>query len=211
MQRGFHLISFRFLFTCAPLGDVSRLPVEWDAVANTWVVPSIMAGVNSPIVRKSNALLGYKWGEQCSYTEVSASSGRWTAIGTVAAMGVGGLALGFPPTRWALLRWALPKPGQGPSEDLRRNGFFHASIHAVGEVQAGDAGEAPVTVAHVRSGDAGDPGYRATARMSVEAALTAVLERDQCAPEGGVLTPASGLGLALVGRLNRSGMQLTVD
>ena len=77
-----------------------------------------------------HSLTQYKWGEQLSYTEVSASSGRWAAIGTVAAMGVGGLAVVFPPSRWALLRWVLPKPGQGPSEELRRNGELHLALRS---------------------------------------------------------------------------------
>ena len=162
-------------------------------------------------------------------------------------MGLGGALLALPPTRWALLRWALPKPGEGPGEELRRKGCelgrassgpgrcaglrvrlrrpsmkhhstptpspadFHASIHAVGEPRPGDDLPPPVCVSHVRSGDGGDPGYRCTARMCVEAALTASLERDKCAAEGGVLTPASGLGMALVHRLNKSGMELSVD
>mgnify|MGYP001468770604 CR=1 FL=1 len=60
------------------------------------------------------------------------------------------------------------------------------------------------------SGDAGDPGYKATARMCVEAALCTVKSRDLCAA-GGVLTPASALGDVYVQRLNASGMQLTAE
>ena len=63
-------------------------------------------------------------------------------------------------------------------------------------------------MSHVRSGDAGDPGYKATARMCIEAALCIALQRDACAA-GGVLTPASALGLTLVERLRASGMILT--
>ena len=71
-------------------------------------------------------------------------------------------------------------------------------------------GGAPTVVGHVRSGDAGDPGYKATARMCVEAALCTVKSRDLCAA-GGVLTPASALADVYVQRLNASGMQLTAE
>ena len=71
-------------------------------------------------------------------------------------------------------------------------------------------GGAPTVVGHVRSGDAGDPGYKATARMCVEAALCTVKSRDLCAA-GGVLTPASALGDVYVQRLNASGMQLAAE
>ena len=46
--------------------------------------------------------------------------------------------------------------------------------------------------------------------MCVEAALTLALAREQCAA-GGVLTPASSMGDALVERLRASGMILYVD
>lgn len=45
-------------------------------------------------------------------------------------------------------------------------------------------------------------------QMSIEAALCLALNRDACT--AGVLTPASALGLALVDRLNASGMSLSV-
>ena len=53
---------------------------------------------------------------------------RWSAYGSAAAMGCGGALMLFPPTRWALMRWVLPKPGQGPSPELRRTGHFHACL-----------------------------------------------------------------------------------
>ena len=68
----------------------------------------------------------------------------------------------------------------------------------------------PLRGPDVRSGVAGDPGYKATAQMSVEAALCLALDRGECEASGGVLTPAAGLGHALVARLRRSGMELGV-
>ena len=52
----------------------------------------------------------------------------------------------------------------------------------------------------------GDPGYAATAVMLGEAALAlANLPKS----EGGVLTPATGIGDALVERLRAAGMELS--
>ena len=45
--------------------------------------------------------------------------------------------------------------------------------------------------------------------MAMEAALCLALQRDACAPEGGVLTPATAMGHVLVERLNLSGMELS--
>ena len=51
-----------------------------------------------------------------------------------------------------------------------------------------------------------DPGYGATARMLGESALC--LARDDLPAQGGVLTPASAMGMTLVERLRRAGMKL---
>ena len=52
----------------------------------------------------------------------------------------------------------------------------------------------------------GDPGYAATAVMLSEAALAlAALPK----AEGGVLTPATGIGDALVERLRAAGLELS--
>ena len=49
---------------------------EYDAVAGTWVAPFIMAGVNAPVVRKTNALLAYAYGPLMSYSEVLPAPSR---------------------------------------------------------------------------------------------------------------------------------------
>ena len=56
-----------------------------------------------------------------------------------------------------------------------------------------------------------DPGYRDTARMLVESGVTLVLNRDQCVQGGGVHTPASALGQALIQRLVASGSTFSIE
>jgi short subunit dehydrogenase-like uncharacterized protein len=56
----------------------------------------------------------------------------------------------------------------------------------------------------------GDPGYKATAMMLGEAALTLALDRDKLPDRKGVLTPISAMGDALVDRLRAAGMTLDV-
>jgi short subunit dehydrogenase-like uncharacterized protein len=57
----------------------------------------------------------------------------------------------------------------------------------------------------------GDPGYAATAIMIGEAALALALDRAGLpASDGGVLTPATGIGDALVRRLRAAGLEITV-
>lgn len=189
-----------------PLNDVcgddaadTVLIPEWDAVAETWVVPFLMAGVNAPVVRRTMALLGRPY---AAYSEVSAASSRVSAWATVAASYGTLAALVVAPTRWLLTTFVLPAPGEGPDRAKRDGGFFHSEVYATGPEGTARA--------HVRSGDGGDPGYKCTARMAVEAALTLARDRAGCAP-GGVLTPAAAMGGPLAARLRASGMVLDVD
>ena len=178
--------------------------VTYNKVSQQYVVPFVMAAANAPVVRKTNALWKYRYGKQCTYREVQAVPNLLAGVGQLAGFGVFGLLVVFPPTRWLLKQYVLPKPGQGPSRELQETGHFTSHVYAVGDTPG-----KPVTVAFVKSGNAGDPGYKATARMSIEASLCMALEREKCA-DGGVLTPASGLGQVLVDRLNKTGMQLGV-
>lgn len=152
-----------------------------------------MAAVNTPVVRKSAALLNYG---RCRVSEVSACASAAGALALTATTGLALLLVGLPPVRALLFALKLlPRPGEGPSKSKRDNGHFH--VYCLG-VAAGGA-DAPAVVGHVRSGSAGDPGYKATALMAVESALAMALERKGCA-DGGVLTPAAALGMVLVNR-----------
>jgi short subunit dehydrogenase-like uncharacterized protein len=118
------------------------------------------------------------------------------------AVGLGGLVAGlaFPPTRVVLDR-LLPKPGDGPDERARRAGHFTVDLFTATSSGAR-------YTARVRAD--GDPGYAATAVMLGEAALALVLDRELLPPSvGGVLTPATGIGNALVSRLRAAGMELS--
>jgi short subunit dehydrogenase-like uncharacterized protein len=111
---------------------------------------------------------------------------------------LGELAFGFGPTRSVLDR-VLPKPGEGPSEQTRANGWFRMEV---GTTTSTGARYDAVVAGH------GDPGYAATAVMMGESARCLAL--DEIPERAGVLTPATALGQALVERLRTQGMELTV-
>ena len=182
---------------CGPDTRDTVFRPEWDAVAGAWVLPFIMAAANAPVVRKTQALLG---GDYVPYDEVQAYEGsRVGALASYATFLGSFAAMLFPPSRYCLKAYVLPKPGEGPDKASRDSGFFHSEIYAHGP-------EGTVS-AHVRSGVAGDGGYKATALMALEAALGLI--HDASGP--GVLTPATALGYRLVDRLNAAGMRLSVD
>jgi len=184
--------------------------VTYDQIAKSYVMPFFMAKANAPVVRKSISLLGYgcENNYKCGYREVVAVPNYFVGLTGTLSLIVGGLSILFPPTRWFLTQFILPRPGQGPSREMRDSGYFASQTFATGTNPKNN--EPVTTEAYVKSGNAGDPGYKATAQMSVEASLCMALEREACREEGGVLTPAVALGDTLVKRLNQSGMEVGI-
>jgi short subunit dehydrogenase-like uncharacterized protein len=177
--------------------------VVYDDTAESWTAPFVMAGVNTKIVRRSNALAGYPYGRDFTYREVVLTGkgiGGWIK-GTVMTLGLGLLVLGasFGPTRKLLQKFVLPKPGEGPSPELQQSGFFN--LMQMGELPDGRVIRARIT------GDQ-DPGYGSTSKMLSESALC--LAKDGLQTEGGVWTPASAMGAPLLTRL-RENAGLTFD
>ena len=188
------------------LGDERDL--EWaryDADLGIWISPFVMAGLNTRVVRRSNALQNWAYGRRFRYREVTGFGASPAAAVPATALAAGlksltaGMAVG--PFR-ALASQFLPVLGEGPSEKARRNGFFRMEIHArtsggaryIGKVEA-----------------RGDPGYAATSVMLGESALCLALDRDRLPDRAGVLTPATAMGDALAARLTSAGQILTAQ
>lgn len=163
----------------------------YDRDFRKWTCPFIMAGVNTRVVRRSNALLDFPWGEDFRYDEAMLSASRWEALRNSAATGLGMVTLALGPTRKLAQRF-LPAPGEGPSLQKRQAGYYEIYFHGVHPTDRSKDMRAKVT------GDM-DPGYGSTAKMLGEAA--ACLALDEIAAEGGFWTPASALDGALLERL----------
>lgn len=188
------------------LGDESdlRMP-EHSTELGRWLGPFVMAAINTRQVRRSNALQGWAYGRQFKYREVMGFAdglvGR--AQATAVALGTGGAfaGLSFAPTRSVLDR-VLPKPGEGPSEEARRKGFYKIEIHT-----RTPSGERWVC----REVAQGDPGYAATSMLLGESALALTLDRERLPDAAGVLTPASAIGTVLADRLRAAGQTWEVE
>ena len=170
----------------------SRLPVRRTEDGH-WTGPFIMASYNTRVVRRSNALQGWRYGRAFRYHEVtdfgSTAKSPFAAAGmTAGLLGVVG-AMSFSPTR-GLLDRALPGPGEGPDEKSRTNGRFRMEV-----VATTTSGAKYATTVAAKA----DPGYNGTAIMLGQSALC--LAEDDLQGEGGVLTPAVALDGALVERL----------
>jgi short subunit dehydrogenase-like uncharacterized protein len=176
--------------------------VEHDSELG-WLAPFVMAGVNTRVVRRSNALQNHAYGRRFRYREVmSAGSGLLAPAKAGAIVAVlGGLVAGmsFGPTRTVLDK-VLPAPGEGPSEKAQRRGFYEIAIHA--RTSSGRNYTSRVV-------QKGDPGYAATALLLGESVLCLALDADRLPEGGGVLTPATAMGDVLADRLRVGGV--TID
>ena len=166
--------------------------------------PFIMASYNTRVVRRSNALRDWAYGRTFRYREAMSvgASPLSPALAFGLKVGLGALVAGlsWSPTR-SLLDQILPKPGDGPSEQTRREGHFTTDTFTT--TTTGARYRARVKAK-------GDPGYAATAIMLGESALALVHNRDALPPSpGGVLTPATAIGDALVARLRAAGLEIS--
>lgn len=158
-----------------------------------WVLP--FPSVDPQVVRRSAAALD-RYGPNFRYGHYI----QVKHLTTVAALlgGVTGMFIGaqFKLTRNWLL--AAKDPGEGPTEEQRRKGWFKVTFF-------GESGGAKVRT----QVSGGDPGYGETAKMLAESGLC--LARDQL-PSGvaGQLTPAVAMGEPLLKRLQAGGIKFEV-
>ncbi len=188
------------------LGDERDLEwVSYDRDLGIWAGPFLMAGLNTRVVRRSNALQGWAYGRRFRYREITGFRTSPAAPVQAAALGAAlkalAAGLAFGPSR-ALLGRFLPAPGQGPGEKTRRTGFFRIQIHT-----RTSAGARYLSSIEAR----GDPGYTATSVMLGESALCLALDHDRLPVRAGVLTPATAMGTALADRLKSAGHTLATQ
>ncbi len=179
--------------------------VERDRLAGGWVGPFVMAEVNTRVVRRSNALMGWAYGRELRYREVMGFGGGVLApvLAAGAAAGFGALYAGMQwrPTE-SLVSRVAPSPGEGPSERARENGYYRIETHT-------RTSEGRRYVCRIAA--EGDPGYKATAVMFSESALALALDGERLPDRAGVLTPASAIGAALADRLRAAGHTYQVE
>jgi len=188
------------------LGDERDLATfKYDDFVGQWVAPFVMASINTRVVRRSNALLGYRYGTQFKYAEVMGmKKGFGGALKAAALTGGLGLFMGsllFGPTR-KFVEGRLPKPGEGPDAETRKNGFL--KLHLYGESESGVKKRLEIT-------GQGDPGYQLTALILSQAALCLAFDGAMLPKVAGVLTPATAMGRPLIDRLVTAGMTFTVS
>ncbi len=177
------------------LDGPDRLTPEYDNDFRSWIAPFVMASINTRVVRRSNALMGFPYGRDFRYDEATLMrDGPLGFLGAAATgLGMRGMnGLSSQATLRGLMQRFLPKPGEGPSEETIETG--HYTIELIGK-HPSDSDK------HIRARVRGDkdPGYGSTSKMLSECAVA--LAQGEAVVEGGFWTPASALGDALLNRL----------
>ena len=169
--------------------------IIFDKESNSWIYPFIMAGINTKIVRRSNALSNFQYGKDFRYEEAMMAgkgiSGFWKSILAVFPLAM----IGLSPNSFLkkIVNSYMPKPGEGPGIEKRKNGFYNLRFYITID-------EKKKAFAKV-IGDS-DPGYGSTSKMLAESALC--LAFDNLPENYGVVTPSFSMGDKLLNRLNEN-------
>jgi short subunit dehydrogenase-like uncharacterized protein len=174
-------------------------------LGGVWTGAFAMGAPNARIVRRSNALLDWAYGNRFRYAE-NMSVGSSVVAPVAAALGTAAnaaiLGLGsryFNKLPRGVLERIAPSPGTGPSERARENGHYRVETYTT-----------TTSGARYRTTMAqrGDPGYKATSVLLGECGLALALDRDRLSDLRGVLTPAAAMGDVLLTRLPAAGATL---
>ena len=176
--------------------------VIYDKEAKSWIAPFVMAGINTKIVRRSNALFNYKYGKSFLYSEA-----------LLVGDGILGKIIGYLsliPILMVIQKKGsiikrivdlfVPKAGQGPSKKQRENGFFNLKFYFNSSRKK--------YLAKV-TGDM-DPGYGSTSKMLAECAICLALD-DKLNKNYGVITPSVAFEGYILQRLqNNAGLKFSM-
>ena len=177
-------------------------------LSGTWTAGFLMAPYNTRIVRRSNALLDWAYGQRFRYSEhMSVGSSALAAVASAVGGGVGNAMFGLGSRYFRLLprrvvERIVPKPGTGPSAASRERGYYGIETYTTTTTGARYV---------ARMEQRGDPAYKATSVLLGESALALAFDRDTLSDLRGVLTPAAAMGDALLVRFPGAGVSLRTE
>lgn len=183
--------------------DSKMLQVTHDAKTGVWRAPHVNSFFDTRVVRRSNMLqadLGNQpYGTTLNFTEYAmlpagqAQDLKANALANVDSAGA--VPIGQSGVPFNEEQGKKYNEGEGPQiDDMDAwTGFFLYAESVNGN--------------NLKCSFVGGDGYQETARMAVETALTLRFDREKLQFQGGVLTPSTSGGGALVSRLLESGVK----
>lgn len=188
-----------------PRGPRPDLKPRYEPVLHRWTAPFVMGPVNKAVVRRSSWLRAQqgKADHPFQYEERMVMGRNLGPLQAGLATGVlagFGLLTGNSAGR-SLLRRFGPKPGEGPSEESRKNGFFR------GQLVCRSQGLCKLIVRMEREGD---PGNEITIALASESARLAA-ENAFLPNTKGFVTPTTAFGDQLTKRLENAGFRFRTE
>ena len=170
--------------------DIST--VVYDKNIKSWIAPFVMAGINTKIVRRSNALSNYTYGKDFKYDEAIMTGDGFKGQLRAALLSIPLIFLAAKPGSFfnKIFNFLSPNPGEGPNKKERENGYFNSKFFVFQE-------NSNTSVFKV-TGDR-DPGYGSTSKMLGESAVC--LAKDNLDDTYGILTPSFAMGDYILNRL----------
>ncbi|MDI1475143.1 saccharopine dehydrogenase NADP-binding domain-containing protein [Polyangium sp. y55x31] len=159
-----------------------------------WACP--MPSIDPQIVLRSARALDvygpdFRYGHNLVFSSPLVLAGVTLGMGAVVGLSQIG------PARKLLSR--LRPSGEGPSAEQRARSWFEVTFRGRSSSRR--------VLTRVSGGD---PGYGETSKMIAESALCLAFDRDRLPPHVGVVTPAAGMGEALIERLQAAGIRFEV-
>lgn len=183
---------------------------------NGWLAPMIPSPwLNPPVVYRTQEILREESGASgFTYREGMDTSGYFpgdklfkpfAALGMAIAMESGERLMSMenstPRKLMGKLMQAVgPKPGDGPKPE--RLDLWSYTIHFIASDEEGNTAKATVT-------GKGQPGYKSTADIIGQVGIILAKDDDRLPERAGILTPASALGLDLVGEFAKARLHFT--
>ena len=191
--------------TSWPRASSSSLKIIYEPVLSRWTTPFFMASINKAVVRRS-AWLRSQDGESrdiFQYDErliMSKRSGYLKACLTMLFLAgfqfLSGNSIGRK-----LLKRLGPKPGEGPSAEVRKQGFFR------GQLICRHQDICNLIVTMERNGD---PGNEITIALACESSLLVVDNAFQTQRKG-FITPSIAFGDKLITQLKNAGFRFSTE
>lgn len=188
-----------------PKDNISYFKPSYESYLQRWSAPFFMEPINRAVVRRSawlrtqlckeRNIFHYEerlvMGKRFGFLQASLAIGMLATFGLLSRSSIGR----------KLIRRLGPKPGEGPSEEIRRQGYFRGTLICRSESIAKLA-------VHVER--EGDPGNEITIALAAESACLAV-ENAFSSNAKGFLTPSTAFGDQLVKQLEKVGFRFKIE
>lgn len=187
------------------IADYTILPRKcqspWDRDSPRWSAFFIMSVCNAEVVRWSQSLRSRISNPILQYREAVVLPNFETAILLYVGIFCFVTAMLNPITAFVLRKYILPKSGEGPNMDDMEKKHW-CLVSAEGISKKGKRAESHMYFPK-------DTGCMETSRMLVESALTLALNEEKLPVQGGLWSPAAGMGDLIMERLMKTGTTFT--